>query len=164
MKYLSLILLICSTIVMGQAGSAPGRVTGNHGLHGSYNIGGSFTVSCNSTASVPPWCPQSSSTGTAAYQLSGGTITFTTSHDSSGSSSGTGSGGGILFVTCNGGTPIAIAQVTFSGAVVTYSYSGGSCAGVTNLNQIQFYATVVGGGLAGYAESFTSPSQIIATF
>ena len=95
MKYLSLILLICSTIVMGQAGSAPGRVTGNHGLHGSYNIGGSFTVSCNSTASVPPWCPQSSSTGTAAYQLSGG--------GDGGGDSGDRSGDGMVTEWCSEG-------------------------------------------------------------
>ena len=163
MKYLSLILLTCSAIVMGQAGSAPGRVTGNHGLHGSYNIGGSFTVFCNSTSGSSPYCPQSSSTGTAASQLSGGTITFTTTHDASGSTSGSGGGSGTLYVTCNGGSPIALVVATFATSSVTYNYYNGSCSGVINLNQIQFYVTVTGGGVSDYTESFTSPN-IIATF
>jgi hypothetical protein len=157
---IAIALLFCSSIAFGQAGTAPGRVTGNHGIHGTFILYAGISVSCNQSYS--PLCPQTSGSFTGPNQVAAGIMNFSSTHDASGGSSGTGGGSGTLYVTCNGGSPLGVAEVTLPSGVP--SYSTPACSGVINLNQIQFYAVIAGGGAPGYSENFNSPTQIIVTF
>ena len=160
--FLYFVLIVLTPCLIGQTVGSSGRVTGNLALHGSVNFTTSgLSVSCSSG------CPLSSYTAgpiSPSSQVAGGVITFTASHDASGTIGGASGGGAAqVQVSCNGGTtwlPFASGTATLPTLSMSWTYPVPSCTGPTNLNTLLFRITLGGGGSPSFNMTATANSQV----
>jgi hypothetical protein len=163
---LGLFLSLCAVVCSAQVNGAPGRVTGNTGSHGNFVFAsGGHTITCSSGCSASPY---SSLTFSPTSQVVSGNLTFSSSHDDSGSIGGsTGGGSGLFQVSCDGGSSwitIDGGSATLPTTSMTWTYNTPSCTGPTNLNTLQFRMVVSGGGDASFNMSASSPSNVTITW